>query len=371
MIKEKIVLIKINLRNISHYTKKGYEVKNFDIKKEYLLEVKVEDIPVCSKTPITAICNNCKSENVIPISKYYVNFNRNNKGYYSCFNCKGIIKDQTCLEKYGVKSYSQTTEFKNIDKSNWNYEQGVEKGRKTKLERYGVDSWFKLDIMRQQNKKWMSSNEFREKSKITLIEKYGVDSFSKTDEFKKIITNNKTLIVEKIKKTFLEKYGVDWMSKTDEYKINYKNNLDKIREKIKNTCMEKYGVENVSQVKEIYEKILSTKKSNGIIPMDDLLSDWEIYKKKSRTLTNKIKKKLYERWDGFDYYDSEFIKGNFSYIHTHRFYPTIDHKISVFYGFSNNIPVEEICDISNLCVTKRWINSSKNSLIEENFSLPK
>jgi hypothetical protein len=41
-------------------------------------------------------------------------------------------------------------------------------------------------------------------------------------------------------------------------------------------------------------------------------------------------------------------------------YPTIDHKNSVFYGFMNNIPPEDISDISNLCITKRFINSSKN-----------
>ena len=162
MIKEKEILVKINQRNKLYYEKLGYLIKGKEIYANTL------DIPKGSHNRIIAICEICGNEKSITIHKYYVNKERNNKDYYSCFKCKNIEKEKTCLEKYGVKSYSQTTEFKNIDKSNWNYEQGVEKGKKTKLERYGVDSWFKLDIMRQQNKKWMSSNEFKEKSKITL-----------------------------------------------------------------------------------------------------------------------------------------------------------------------------------------------------------
>ena len=48
------------------------------------------------------------------------------------------------------------------------------------------------------------------------------------------------------------------------------------------------------------------------------------------------------------FYDNELIIGYFSYTHTHRFYPTIDHKISTYYGFKNNISPLEIADIHNL-----------------------
>ena len=34
-------------------------------------------------------------------------------------------------------------------------------------------------------------------------------------------------------------------------------------------------------------------------------------------------------------------------------------KISVYYGFKNNISPEELCKLDNLCITKRGINSSK------------
>lgn len=107
----------------------------------------------------------------------------------------------------------------------------------------------------------------------------------------------------------------------------------------------------------------------GNIISDENLDDWHIYKRKVRNITNRFKKELYEKWDGSDYYDGEIIKGYLSHTHVHIFYPTIDHKISVLFGFINNIPIEEVGDISNLCITKRYINSMKNSLIESEFSI--
>ena len=43
------------------------------------------------------------------------------------------------------------------------------------------------------------------------------------------------------------------------------------------------------------------------------------------------------------------------------FIKMIDHKISIFHGFINNIDPILISDISNLCITKRYINSSKQT----------
>ncbi len=45
-------------------------------------------------------------------------------------------------------------------------------------------------------------------------------------------------------------------------------------------------------------------------------------------------------------------------------YPSIDHKISLFYGFENNMNPEEIGSIDNLCITKRYINSIKGRVIK-------
>jgi hypothetical protein len=42
-------------------------------------------------------------------------------------------------------------------------------------------------------------------------------------------------------------------------------------------------------------------------------------------------------------------------------YPTIDHKVSVLYGFKNGIEPEEISKLDNLCITKRILNIIKGS----------
>ena len=117
----------------------------------------------------------------------------------------------------------------------------------------------------------------------------------------------------------------------------------------------------------IIEKAKETKIKRGLIIGDDELSEWQLYRKKVSNVTNRYKKKLYEDWEGIDYYDGEYIKENIVLKHTDTKYPTIDHKISLHYGFKNNIPPEVIGDISNLCITKRKNNSSKSRLTEEEY----
>lgn len=366
MVKEDKVYVPINIRNISGFLEKGYEVSLGDKR----LLVSVNDLNTSSSVKVTAICEICKSEKLISYSKYLVNKNRNNKGYYSCFSCKNIEKEKTCIKKYGVKSYSMTEEFRVSESLKWKgTRKGDDKYKETMIMKYGVDCYFKLDEMKDRNREWMSSEEFKEKTKKTLLDRYGVDHYSKTDAFKDQIFNNKDVILEKMKETYLERYGVDWYSKTYEFKKNLKDKKKEIIELIKKTCLERYGFDNVSKVESIKNKVKQTKIELGLVIPDELLNEWLIYKKDVRNLTKVSSKKLYENWDGYDYYDGEFIKGYSSYSHVHRYYPTIDHKISVYYGFVNNISPEEISDISNLCITKRFINSKKRFLIELEFKL--
>lgn len=360
------MVIRVNFNNRRKFISLGYDLSNIVDGEELL--VNINHVSKTSNIKVTAICNYCQSENLIGLNKYYVNYNRNNKGFYSCYKCKDVEKKKTCLDKYGVDSFSKTKEFKETESIKWKgIQKGGEKGSKTMLEKYGVSSFFKLPEMREKNRLWMSSDEFKLKSKETLLIKYNVDSFSKTPEFKQIISDKKDLIIEKIKETFIKKYGVEWVSQTDNWKILYEENRESIVNKIKETCISRYGVTNVSKLQNIQDKISLTKENRGSIIPDRFLSDWNIYKRNVRKLTNRVNKKIYEHWDGYDYYDGEFIKGYFSYSPTNRLYPSIDHKISVYYGFLNNIPFEEIASIDNLCITKRFINSSKNKLIEEEF----
>jgi hypothetical protein len=195
----------------------------------------------------------------------------------------------------------------------------------------------------------MKNQEVIKKGKITKMEIYGFENYNNIAEIKKFWSDVELSyiknMVSKIKKTKLEKYN-------DE---NY-NNSSQMSE----TKYEKYGFYYVN-----FEKANDTKKNKGLIFFDT--KDWDIYKKKVKSITRNNKKKLYERWDGYDYYDGELIKGYQSFSHTHRFYPTIDHKTSVWWGFNNLINPEVIGSIENLCITKRYINSTKSKLIEDEF----
>jgi len=166
-----------------------------------------------------------------------------------CKKCRYTIArakgDQTCIRKYGCKSYMQTEEFKDQTKTTCIEKYGVEhtsqipgtaeKRKKTCKERYGVEVP-------------MQSPAVVEKSKKTQIDKYGVDSYTKTEEY--LEKTNKTCMErygtmfpgqsdqakQKKQKTCLQKYGVDSYSKTDEF-----------IEKSSKTCLERYGTENVWQ----------------------------------------------------------------------------------------------------------------------------
>ena len=84
-------------------------------------------------------------------------------------------------------------------------------------------------------------------------------------------------------------------------------------------------------------------------------------------ITNRNKKVLYDGWDGYDYYDGEYIKNYTSLKSSDKNYPTIDHKTSTFYGFLNGVEAVDIADISNLCITKMIINSIKQEKTETEY----
>lgn len=198
------------------------------------------------------------------------------------------------------------------------------KNKKTNQLKYGVDNVFQ-------------DSDVKEMIKYTNIKKYGVQYPSQSKEIR-----------DKIKSTLLENFGVDNPSK---------NIL--IKEKIKNTCIIKYGVENPNQNPLVKKRAKKTRISKGLQIPDDLKRPFDLYRKMVDKITLKNKKQLLESWNGYDYYDNEFIANNFSLSSGDSNYPTIDHKISVRYGFDNKISPEDISIIENLCITKRRINATK------------
>jgi len=183
----------------------------------------------------------------------------------------------------------------------------------------------------------------------SMNEKYGVDNPSKNQRSN-----------EKRKITCLEKYG-------HQYVINSDHSLIKRKE----TCIEKYGVNHPMKLDHfkygVAKKTVISRKTKGDYIKDEDLTNWNLYRRNVRKLTERNRQELLDTWCGLDYYDNEYIKDNFKYKHTDLLFPSLDHKISIIYGFINNVSPEEIADISNLCITKKKHNSSKGQLTEEQF----
>jgi len=207
------------------------------------------------------------------------------------------------------------------------------------------------------------------KNIATCLLKYGVDHYSKTDDFKE---NNK--------KIWLENLGVDHPSKSDKIKektkqtwmrnlgVEHPSKLKKVTDKTKKTNIFKYGVDHPMQSQELKDKIRNYNISTGRWHNHDITL-YKGYRKIINRMTKFNKKILFENWNGFDYYDGEYIRDNFDLNPNDKNYPTIDHKISVLNGYLNNISTEEISSLNNLCVTKLCINSSKNYKNECDFKL--
>lgn len=196
------------------------------------------------------------------------------------------------------------------------------------------------------------------KNKMTNNERYGSDNV-----FQNILIKNKILETNLIR-----------------YNVNYPSQCPDIREKVIKTLQSNYGVDNPMFSDIVKNKISNTNKlkygtssylsselmmkyriKNGTKIPDELKSEFEIYKGIVRKLTQKIKKDLFNSWDGYDFYDKEYIKDNLNYNFSDKAYPTMDHKISIYHGFINKIDVNILSNIKNMCITKRCINSSKNS----------
>jgi len=256
-----------------------------------------------------------------------VNYLKYSIGYSKRCSRKCIYADpevskkrkETCIEKYGVSSFTKTKEY-------------IEKTKKTNNDKYGVDFYLQTDEINQTR---IEKN----------IEKYGVSHHMKSKQFMK-----------KFKKNIIEKFGVDNVSK-----------LDSIKDKKKETFNKNYGFDHIFSSNKIKGDFFEKKHGyNPYIPIEKK-TEFDIYKNEVWKLTHRVKKRLIENWNGYDYYDNELIKDNYNLHHNNNNYPSIDHKISIHFGFINKIDPSIIGDIRNLCITKRSINRKKGILSENDF----
>ena len=203
----------------------------------------------------------------------------------------------------------------------------------------------------------------RIKARMTSQEKWGVDNWMQLNESKEIITKNN-----------MKKYGVKTTLLNPE-----------IIEKIENTNGERYGTktgrppENKRIIKNKSIKIEFKNNTNEVlkyeifdidcVELNETNKDYLEYRRIVRKFTRRNIKKLFKFWNKLDYYDNDNISENFKYGSESGLYPSVDHKISIYYGFLNGIIPLIISDISNLCITKRGINSKKRDMNEDEFKM--
>ena len=271
---------------------------------------------------------------------------------------------KTNIKKYGVEHASQLEETKN-------------KTINTNMSRYGVKYTTDLESTNfLKNKALIENkeeiNEKRRKSwtpeKIktanlkrldTVLSTYGVDSVMKIPEIREDISKKCILryssneFKTKYANSIFEKHGVDNVSK-----------LVWVRDKVKDTCKIKYGSEYYLSSKtrrDKYEEL-------GLWTNSEDIRAFEKYRRLCIIETNKHKKELFDSWDGLCYYTNEKLITNISE-YNDPLYRTIDHKISIFHGFLNDIDPLIIGNIDNLCICSRSCNSRKGVNTDNEFKI--
>jgi len=217
------------------------------------------------------------------------------------------------------------------------------------------------------------------KRKDTCIKKYGVEHISQLEETKqKVINTNISNCGHYTNLLTQDCYDARWKSLNDNKDtINIKRRESWTPEKIqitlrkrKQTCLEKYGVESVFQLDDVKKHTRQVNVDNGVWLEDGKFNEFQAYRQRVRYYTLLHKDELFENWDGLDYYTGDdllLLNNDFDGKGYFKYQPTIDHKISIFYGFINNIDEKTISHISNLCVCSRSINAQKNILCEFEF----
>ena len=200
--------VKLWAQTIKYYNDLGYKGKHGDI-----IIVDVADLPKGSGKIVKVQCDYCGKILNRQYSRCLLSMQTNGK--FACKNCTFNKNAEINMQKYGVRSFTCTEEFK-------------EKASITNLQKYGKKSYAQTD-------------ECKERKKITMKERYGVEYASQNPE-----------IFKKAKDTCIAKYGTP-----------YPIQLPEFQEKQKQTCKERFGTEYPSQTTEIQEKVAKTRNKHG------------------------------------------------------------------------------------------------------------
>jgi len=176
----------------------------------------------------------------------------------------------------------------------------------------------------------LQSPELKKKMKSTMIQKYGVEHSFHSDTIKQKALN-----------TWIKKYGVDNPFKSSN-----------IKEKIKQVLKDRYGVDNSVNVNpEIrVNKGIKTKIERGWIIPEEFLSDYQIYRKKVKRLTETTYKR----------YKNIINPNNLERVTNGKNGFQLDHKYSIIEGFLNNVEPEIISHHLNLQMIEWSSNRAKS-----------
>lgn len=286
--------------SISNKNKKYYTEIGYNILSNELL-ININDLPKNSTTKVDVKCECCGEIKNIQYRNYLKSKLTYNK--YYCNKCCYNKSKKTLKERNNIEYIFLDKDFINSNKER-NY-------------------------INRQNRELENTKQKIEKVKIK----------------QKVKTNNFIISATKI---HLNKY--------DYSLVKYKTNKDKV-EIVCNIC----GCHFFQSPSNHINKKQNCSFCGGKHKIFN--NKFKEYAYEVRKVTYKYRKKLLENWNGFDYYDNEYIKNNFKLDVNDNNYPNIDHKISIKYGFDNNISPKKIGDINNLCITKRIINIKKGEKI--------
>ena len=281
---------------VTNNTKKYYTNLGYHVNEKNLC-VSVNDLSKNSRIEIEVKCDCCGDEKKIQY-RNYLKSKENNDKYY-CNKCGYKKSEETYFKKNNIKCIFLDSEF-------------------------------------------INETKFRHQKNRNLLD---IQKKIKKDNKRNTLLNTK-----KIK--FIEAATQIHNNKYNYSLVEYKTNKNKV-EIICNICGEHFFQSPSNHVN--HKQNCSY--CDGKLKIVD--NSFKEYKNMVRKETYKYKKELLKNWNGFDFYDNEYIIEYYKLDRCDNRHPSIDHKISIKFGFDNKLAVEKIGHIDNLCITKRILNIKK------------
>ena len=135
-------------------------------------------------------------------------------------------KQQTCLKKYGTKTWAESNEGRNKLSNIISSDDVQNRSKETCRIRYGTDFWTQSINGKEKMHEIMSSAEMKQRVINGYEDKYGVEHYMKTDAGREIAKQNMSTDIRRnaTKNGMLKKYGVPYASMVPEIQQKIVNN---------------------------------------------------------------------------------------------------------------------------------------------------